>query len=165
VSLLGVIIGNGTTDLLPGNTAGTVTSGGNYDGVLQSPWQVVSKTSTQTVTNSTVMVSDTDLTFPMAANTNYRIRGVVFFDTTDAGDYKYSLIGPTSPVPTLVRMSRCHCIAGGTPGYIAIDTALPGVISMTGSGTNGGYIAFEAVVHNGSHAAAFAFSSPKIRIE
>jgi hypothetical protein len=109
----------------------------------------------QAIINSNTMTNSTDLQFFMQANTNYRIRGTVFFDTTATGDFKYDFFAPSAP--TLVRFSRYDCIAGGTPAPAAIDVATPGSTALAGAGTTGGYIRFEAIFQNAANAAAFAF--------
>lgn len=89
------------------------------------------------------------MTFPMAASTNYRIRGVIFFDTTAAADFKYTFVGPASPV--LVRHEISAVTAGGTPAGAAVGTAYPSAtgVSLTGNAATGGFIRFDFVVQNG----------------
>jgi hypothetical protein len=119
-------------------------------------WRTLSKAATQNVTNFATLATDDTLFFAMAASAKYRIRGVVFFDTTVAGDFKYAFTAPASP--TLVRGERVDCAAGATPAARVIDTATPGSTSLTsGIASNGGFVRFDIVFHNGSNAGTFGF--------
>lgn len=119
-------------------------------------WTTVSKTANQSVTNSATLVTDNELTFPMLANTKYRIRGMIFFDTTATGDFKYTVQGPANP--TGVRISPATAVGGGTPAMAAVLTAYPSAtgVALAGTGTSG-FVQFDAIVHNGSTAGDFLF--------
>lgn len=114
----------------------------------------VGKTSDQSKTSDTTLANDSALTLAMAANTKYEIRLVVFFDTGATPDFKYALVGPTSP--TLTRFYRMRCVAGSAPSTLALNTALPSE-SLTGTGTTGGYIEMVILWQNGANAGTFAF--------
>lgn len=116
-------------------------------------WRPLIKSADQTVTNSAALISDSDLAFTAAATTKYTIRGVIYYDTTAAGDFKYGFVGPT---PTGVRAMRTHAIAGAAPTLNAVDTALPTGIALVGTGTTGGYIEFSMLFWNGATPGAFA---------
>lgn len=114
------------------------------------------KPADQLVTNSATLTDDNYLQVYLSASTKYCIRGIIYWDTTATGDFKYAFIGPTSP--TLVRMNRTSCIAGGTPAVVGVlDTALPGSTALVGTGTTGGYLAFDCIIHNGANAGVFKF--------
>lgn len=121
-------------------------------------WTMVKKTSDTTRTASTTITADPALSFSMAANTKYYVRVRVFFDTTAAGDFKFRHVGPASP--TLVRLRRTHIIPSATAfAGIAVDQAFSAAdVAMAGTGTNGGYVEIEGVVHNGANAGTFSFS-------
>lgn len=55
---------------------------------------ILRKLADQTVTNSTTLVSDTALTFPAAANTVYRIRLFLIYDSATAADFNYNFSIP-----------------------------------------------------------------------
>lgn len=118
-------------------------------------WQLFVKSVDQSKTSDAALANDNTMFFSMEASKNYAIRGKIFFDTGATGDFKYGFVGPTSP--TLVRCSRQTCIAGGTPAELVIDVALPGSTALTGTGTTGGYVAFEMIFKNGSNTGTFAF--------
>jgi len=120
-------------------------------------WTMVSAASDQTVTNTATLADDAALTFAMAANTKYRIRGRIFWDTTAAGDFKYTFVGPASP--TLVRSEIIAPIAGAAPAYGAIATAYPSAsgVTLAGTGTTGGWVSVDLIVHNGANAGTFKF--------
>ena len=126
-------------------------------GLPGTGWGILSAASDQTRANSAVLVDDDTLTFSMSANTKYRIRGRIFYDTTATGDFKYTFVGPASP--TLVRGEVIATVAGATPANTAISTAYPSAtgVSLTGTGANGGWISLDMIVHNGANAGAFLF--------
>lgn len=122
-----------------------------------SGWTVLSKAADQTRNNSAVLVADDTLSFSMLANTKYRIRGRIYYDTTAAADFKYTFVGPASP--TLVRSEIKAVAAGGTPAFAAVGTAYPSStgVALTGNAATGGFIEFDFVVHNGANAGTFQF--------
>lgn len=122
---------------------------------VNTPWAVAAKTADTTRSTTTTVTDDPHLKFRMEASTTYRIRGIIFFDTGATADFKFSLSGPASP--TLVRIMRIQDAAGAAPTTVAVDTSYPANISLTGSGTDGGFVEFEALVQNGSTAGNFAF--------
>lgn len=148
--LLGLIAldadGSITPDPNPANAVAVVTD--NYR------WQTISLASDQTVNNSVTLAS-TALTVAVAANTKYRIRGCAFLDTTAAADVKYSIVGPASP--TLARISRTHAVPGVAPVAAILDSALPAAAALAGTGTTGGYVKWEMILHNGANAGSVVF--------
>jgi hypothetical protein len=141
-------------DVAPGvtiNTGATISPAGLQGG----GWNTLAQKLDQSVINSTTVVNSTNLQFFMQANTNYRVRGVIFFDSTAAGNFKYDFFGPAAP--TLVRAERSDCIGGGTPAERALDVVIPGSTSLTGGGTTGGFIRFEMIFQNAANAAVFSF--------
>ena len=137
------------TTISPGSTV-------SPSGILGGGWNMISKAADQAIINSAVLTTDTSLQFTMQANLNYRLRGVVFFDTTAAGDFKYAFTAPAAP--TLIRAELVDCIAGGTPAELAaIATATPGSRSLAGAGTTGGYVEFRFIFQNGANVATFGF--------
>ena len=67
------------------------------------PWTLVKKTADQIRTSSTTLTDDTELTFSMAANTTYVVRGRYTISMAFAGGFSVACNGPASP--TLVRIS------------------------------------------------------------
>jgi hypothetical protein len=121
-------------------------------------WTTLSKSADQPVINSAALVSDNTLTFPMLASTKYRVRGKIFFDTTAAGDFKYTFTGPASP--TGIRTKTISAVPGAAPTLSAIGTVYPsaaGVAITSTSGTTGGYIEIDFIVWNGVNAGNFTF--------
>lgn len=120
-------------------------------------WTPVFKTTTETITADSTLSNDAVLLFAMLANTTYAFRGRVFFDTTNAADFKWRHSGPAAP--TLVRIKRSNVIPGGTSyTLIAVDTAYSAAdIALTGAGTTGGWVEFEGIIANGANAGDFNF--------
>ncbi len=133
------------------NTSGSTSGAG-----LGSSWTTLTKTATQSVTNSDVLTADNTMSFTPVANTNYRIRGVIFFDTTiDTADFKYTFIGPAAP--TLFRGEIQTAATNQAPAETVVIQAYPGVVPLVGSDTNGGYMRFDFILHNGANSTVFQF--------
>lgn len=124
-------------------------------GQLGGGWNPLVCVADQAIINSAALANSLYMQFNMAANTNYRVKGVIFFDTTATGDFKYAFTAPAAP--TLVRFERVDCVAGGTPAANALDVATPGSTALAGAGTTGGYVSFTAIFQNAANAALFAF--------
>lgn len=108
-------------------------------------WFPVLKLANQQRANTTTLADDNTLTFPVAALTSYVFRGVIFFDTPAAGDFKFSISGPANPVA--VRIMRQAIACGATAwSSIAVDTAFGVSVSVLGTGSTGGYVEFSGVV-------------------
>lgn len=115
----------------------------------------VVKLADETRTATTTLADDAEIRYWMDASTAYRIKGIIFFDTVAAADFKYGFAGPASP--TLVRMKRTHAIPVTAPTDLAPDVALPTAVTLTGTTTNGGFVEFDAIYHNGTNAGYFSF--------
>jgi len=107
------------------------------------------------VTSNGTLFDDSALTFSMAANTNYAVRLIVFFDTGASEDFQFALTGPTSP--TYVRVRRRHFPPGSTTATNGMDTTVTPATSITGTGTTGGFIEMDVAWQNGANAGTFAF--------
>lgn len=118
-------------------------------------WIVKSKAANQTVTNSATLVNDDTLFFPLSVSGKYRFRMRIFFDTTAAGDFKYSFSGPAV---ALYRCTRAHLIPSGATPNTFFDTAFPVAVSVVGTGTIGGYIDIQGVITNGASPGNLQFS-------
>lgn len=124
---------------------------------LPFPWLPLICTADQTVANSATLANSTYLQFAVAASTKYRFRARIFFDTTAAGDFKWDINGPAG-----ISIFRCMYLAlpaGASlaAGASTVVTAINTVVSLTGTGTTGGYVMLEGIVHNGSNAGTIAF--------
>lgn len=150
VQSLGFVAGQGVTLSL-------VDSGATEEADLTASiaWQTLSKAASETRQSGTTLADDGTLVFAVAASTKYRVRGVVFFDTTAAADFKYGFAVPASP--TLVRIVRVDCVSGGTPAANAVDVANVSTATLAGSGTTGGYVSFDYLLHNGTTAGNWSF--------
>lgn len=120
-------------------------------------WNLLSAAADQVVTNNAALQSDAVLTFPMAASTNYRIRGHIFLDGSSlTAAMKYAFSGPAAP--TLVRFERWDNANGGAPTGRAIDVAIPGSTTLvTATADAGEMVRFEGIVQNGVNAGTFVF--------
>jgi hypothetical protein len=73
-----------------------------------------------------------------------------------AGDFKFRHTGPASP--TLVRIEREWILPGTAAWVPGVDTAFSAAdIALAGTGTIGGVIYFEGIIHNGPNAGTFGF--------
>jgi hypothetical protein len=127
---------------------------------VEPPWTLVAKKADQIRTATTTIAPDDELLFSMAAGAKYLVRGGVFFDTTASADFKWRHVGPASP--TLVRIKRQWLVpdsAAFAVFYAFVDTAFSGVdLAVVGTGTTGGCVLLEGVVHNGANAGNFSFN-------
>lgn len=145
---LGSGTANSTTFLRGDNTWATPAGGSSH-------WTTVTQASDATVNNSTTY-QNSSLTFSVAANTKYHFKGVAFIDTGATADYKFQFTGPASP--TVLRISTASIAAGATAyTNIRIETAFAQSRAVTGTGTNGGYVEFEGILHNGANAGSVMF--------
>lgn len=123
-----------------------------------SGFTLIKKTADQARPSSNALAADNTLVFPMLAGTKYIVRVRAFFDTGATEDFKYGFTGPASPA--LIRMRRAAIIPGATaflvsPVAVAYDAT---GIALTGTGTNGGSIEMDGIIHNGPNAGNFAFA-------
>ena len=126
-------------------------------GAAGGTWTTVKKTADQSKSSTTTLATDSELSFALAANTKYAVRGRIFFNTGATGDFKWRHAGPASP--TLVRIKR-HAIVPVATAFsgIAVDTAFSAAdITITGTSAGEGYIEFEGIVQNGANAGTFDF--------
>lgn len=121
----------------------------------EGAWTVVTKQSDEARNTTTTLAADGELAFAMAANTKYLVRARIFYDTDADADFKWGFTGPASP--TRVRLERRSIAPSATAyGTIAVATAYDtSGVAVTGTGTDGGFVAFEAIIENGSTAGDF----------
>ena len=118
---------------------------------------IVYKTADQSKTNNTTLADDTELFFSVTANTQYQFKAEIFFDTGTTPDFKYRHAGPAAM--DLVRIVRRDSIPGSGSLSYNMDTAFSvSDIALTSlSGTTGGYISLEGIIHTGVNAGTFSF--------
>lgn len=125
-------------------------------GFLNPAWEgILSCSADQTIANSSTLTTSSYMTFAVSAATKYRVEGLIIADTTAAGDFKYSLTNPGSP--TLIRYFESRAAAGATPAFTAPLAAYPAGVSLTATTSNGVYINFWSILHNGANAGNVAF--------
>lgn len=123
--------------------------------IQENLWTGVNKTVDETVTSSTTLHDDATLHFSMTANTKYQLRGKIFFDTVAAADFKWRHSGPAAPA--LIRIFR-QWISPGQSAFegMEVDTAFSiADLAVTGSGTTGGYVELDGLIHNGPNTGDF----------
>lgn len=133
---------------MPGMRALVASGGGSH-------WTTVTQAENATVNNSTAY-QNSSLTFNVAANTKYHFRGMAFIDTGATADAKMQFTGPASP--TVLRIRTATINAGATSfGNIRVETAFSQSRAMAGTGTNGAYVEFYGILHNGANAGSVMF--------
>ena len=120
-----------------------------------SGWTTLKKAADTARVNATLS-ADPDLAFAVLTNTKYAVRGRLFFDTGATADFKWRHTGPASPA--VVRLARKWIVPGGVAFTgIAVDVAFSGAdLSLIGTGTNGGYIEIDGILHIGATSGTFA---------
>jgi hypothetical protein len=119
-------------------------------------WTTVVKASDENRQSNTTLADDGALLVPLAANTNYIIRGEVFYNTPTTADFKFSFNGPASP--SLVNIAHFGVDADGTAvGSPGSDEAYGVSTSATGAAGTFGWVKFSALIRNGANAGNFAF--------
>jgi hypothetical protein len=120
------------------------------------PWIIVKKTTNQIAVSNATMSPDSELSFAMAANTAYQIRGTVFFNTGANSDYKYAFTGPASP--TVVAIYEEWVAPAATALNPVFDTTLTATNIALGSSSATGLLRFVGVVHNAGNTGTFQFN-------
>lgn len=115
------------------------------------------KTANQAKTSDSTLADDNTLFFPMLASTNYAFEFKVFFDTAATPDFKFAIDAPASP--TLLRLLRKHIDPGALTTLVTTsEVAEVGSTAVAGgTGTTGGFVEAEGIVHNGANAGNLAF--------
>jgi hypothetical protein len=125
-----------------------------------SNWITVSKTIDEAVQNNTIQ-SDDALTFSMAANKKYRIRGRIWYTTPGAADFKYRFNYGSGSAPTINYLKHKYVAPlAAAETEQAVDVANPtATISVLSAGTinDPGYIEFDAIVHKENATHNFTF--------
>ena len=115
---------------------------------------VTKSSNTQRTTNA-VLTADPDLIIPIGANERVKFELEVFFDTNATADFKFTINGPAAP--DLVRYHYIHQAPGATAHNLATEVAYGSSISVTGTGTTGGYVYISGVIDNGANAGNITF--------
>lgn len=106
---------------------------------------------------STTLTSDTDFTFSMLANTNYRIRGTLYITLSGTTPgVKIGVTGPASPTSVLLT-SIIFGGSGLTFSGVPAATGATATVTHTQTGTSADIVlTFEVVWRNGANAGTFA---------
>lgn len=113
------------------------------------------KAADQSVINSTTLVDDDTLFFPMNANTKYLFELVAFATFGSSGDFKYRHAGPVSPNLVIIRRNHDATNVAGTP---AIDTAYSSTdATILVSANASALIRLHGIIYNGSTSGNFQF--------
>ena len=130
----------------------------NIAGQETLTWKMVIKLAGTTRNNNTTLADDPNLTFAVYAGEAYRFKGKIWYTTSAAGDFKYTLNGPASPASVIIERSVL-LPAGTSYSGIGITTAFGGAgIAATGTSGGIGMIEFEGAATMGANAGNIAFS-------
>lgn len=107
-----------------------------------APWTLVKATADLAKINTNAFANDTALNFAVTLGTCYAVRGMIWIDTTAAGDWKYNLVGPAM---TIVRIWRMDSVPATAVVSRAPDVAMLAASGqvITGTTTNGAVLSFE----------------------
>lgn len=115
----------------------------------------VIKGSTTQRTATTTLTADPDLAVPVTAGQRVKFEFEVFFDTNATADFKFTINGPAAP--DMVRYHYIHQAPGATAHTLATEIGYGTSISVTGTGTTGGYVYISGVIDNGANAGNITF--------
>lgn len=125
-------------------------------GQKPSAWVTVLKTAHETRTSNTTLTNDTDLKGTVQPAGKYIFRARIYADTTAAGDFKFAVSGPASPVG--VRIAHYAIAAGATAfSAIGVETAFGTSVSVLGTGTNGVFVAIDGEFETNAAGGTVAF--------
>jgi len=111
----------------------------------------VIKASSETVSGSTSLQADDELTFAMAANTRYEFEFSLYYDTTAAADFKFDLDSSGSTDPGDMNIAIEYLAPAATAWVSTVYTTLNNVISIT-AGAGSGQIKIGGYAANGADA-------------
>ena len=125
-----------------------------------NPYTIIIKSADQTINNSTVLVDDTDLQFPVIANTKYFFSMIIFYTTAPLADFKYRITGPTGASFVAIRREAnspgaSSSTAQGVDGAFHTSDIL---VLGAGSLTEPGAIMIDGVAHIGATAGDIKFT-------
>ena len=111
----------------------------------------VIKASSETVTGSTSLQADDELTFSMAANTRYEFGFSIYYDTTAAADFKFDLDSNGATDPADMNIAIEYLAPAATAWVSTVYTTLNNAISIT-AGAGSGQIRINGYALNGADA-------------
>ncbi|QDP53235.1 MAG: hypothetical protein GOVbin7744_38 [Prokaryotic dsDNA virus sp.] len=118
----------------------------------QTVFEQLRKGTTESKTSDTTYATDSDLALLVKANTKLTGRLVAWFDTAATPDFKFQFTAPGSP--TLLRIVGRYVVPGATSSTEFLHTSGTSV-AVTGSGSTGGYLEADILLHNGANAGVF----------
>lgn len=129
--------------------ADTINAAAHYvNGVLQH-YEVI-KAAAETVTSSTTLQADDDLSYPLAANSFTTFDMTIYYDTTAAADFKFDIDSSAATDPTSVGIFYRFLDPSGGTGY-NVHSALNTSVSIP-AGAGEGFIQVWGRVANGADA-------------
>lgn len=118
-------------------------------------WTTVQKSADTTRSNTVTLTDDPTLTFVVAVNKTYRIRGVARWSSLLASDFQYAFNGPASPTRLLIRCVDFSATTGAeTPHF---DNAYGSAHPVNSTANQENLVKWDAVLTNGANAGSFAF--------
>lgn len=119
-------------------------------------WTKVTKPSDTNRINTTTSTNDPDLQFTATANTNYNIRGCIWYNTNANGDFRIQLAGPGSP--DHVRVTWYRILPTRTVFVTSVANGYSSDVTLIDTTGGNGYVEFEAVVDLGASGGTIAIA-------
>ena len=112
-------------------------------------WTPIRKTTATVRSSTTVLAADPDLKLTMAANEKFNTRWKIAFVTGATGDFKYRIVGPSSP--TLIRgLARVTQTSGTAPAARVLTAYDSADQTITAAAGFTGFIEIDLYVENGA---------------
>ncbi|MGH7252897.1 MAG: hypothetical protein ACREIE_03760 [Nitrospiraceae bacterium] len=121
-----------------------------------SPWTLVIKGVDESVTSTTVVQNDDELTFALIANTTYFFRAYIFFNTPIAADFKFSFVCTGTQTATESKVFSTMAGSVGSTSH-GVNCSAGGDFIVTGTTLPMGYVTIEMVIKQSGTAGTWTF--------
>lgn len=116
--------------------------------LYRARWETTTKNAHESRTATTILADDDSLAVQVMGGQRYVLRGVIFFDTTAAADFKWALAVPSGS--TVRIASRAIAPSATALSNIQVQTSAGVANAILSGGTTGGVLWIDATVLAGA---------------